>query len=268
MMPYNFIAVRHGESEGNVFNKSVEKGNKIDAPLEFYDRDSSLWRLTKKGIEQAEQTGIWIRENLSFLWDWKVIPTKYYVSPYIRARETAAYLNIPDALWHINIYLRERSWGEIQTADKNELYPGIDKKRKSEIAMWWTPPGGESIADCSLRQEKFFDTNHRECTNANVVSVSHGEVLYSQMSVIEHWTPEEYYDAVTNPDQNISNCAIVWYSRVNPITREAEDKLCWKTIICPQKGETEIVWQHIERKLYTNDELLADAQRIPKLLNL
>ena len=89
MQPIDLILVRHGQSEGNIANKSSREGdNKFFTP-EFRNRHSRDFRLTDKGIDQAKSAGKWIQANIPMPLD------RFYTSDYMRAKETAAYLDLP-----------------------------------------------------------------------------------------------------------------------------------------------------------------------------
>jgi broad specificity phosphatase PhoE len=263
MMPKNLILVRHGESEGNVVNRLCKKG---DFSLSI-TKHSSLWRLTDKGIEQAKITGNWIKDNLTFLSE----NDRYYTSSYIRAMETATHLNLPYAQWMINNYIRERDWGLIDTEDKNKNYPGLSAMLlESPIMFWANPPGGENIASVCLRVEKIVDTMHRECSDKNVLVVTHGEAMCAFRTVIEHLCPEQYYNMVCNtPDDDIKNGQIIHYTRINPETQEENNRLEWMYTICPPRENIEVKWRYIGDRItkYSNEALLERVNKIEREIN-
>lgn len=64
-MPSDLIIIRHGESEGNVANASARSGNMTwFEHEEFSKRHSSTWRLTDRGIGQAQMAGQWLMGNV------------------------------------------------------------------------------------------------------------------------------------------------------------------------------------------------------------
>lgn len=89
MLPIDLILVRHGESEGNLANKASKSGDNSFFTPEFLNRHSRNFRLTDKGSLQAKRTGEWIQKNVPMPFD------RFYVSDYIRAKETAYYLYLP-----------------------------------------------------------------------------------------------------------------------------------------------------------------------------
>lgn len=104
-MPVELVLVRHGRSEGNEAREQSKQGDDSPYTPEFRARRNREWRLTDLGIAQAQAAGRWVREHIS--------PTfsRYYTSEYLRARETAGYLDLTGASWVQDILLRERSWG-------------------------------------------------------------------------------------------------------------------------------------------------------------
>src|SRR3989338_6760651 len=95
MLPIDLIFIRHGQSEGNVANKASRKGDNSFFTPEFRDRHSRSFRLTDKGISQAKAAGKWIRKNIPMPFD------RFYVSDYVRAKETAACLDLEAAQWRV-----------------------------------------------------------------------------------------------------------------------------------------------------------------------
>jgi broad specificity phosphatase PhoE len=263
MMPRNLILIRHGESEGNVVNRRCKLG---DFSLKL-DKHTSQWRLTDTGVNQAKITGLWLNENFT----WLTKDDRYYVSSYVRAMETAAHLNLSNATWMINSYIRERDWGVIDTEDKNVDYPEIAQQLLNSPVMFFTnPPGGENIATVCLRARAVIETMHRECSDRNVVIVTHGEWITACRAEIEHLCPDQYYNMLCNsPDDDIKNCQIIHYSRVNPNTGEELKRYEWMYTINPSRGKTEIKWRYIGDRIikYSNQDLLDRVNKIERQVN-
>jgi NAD+ kinase len=92
VMPIDLILVRHGESEGNLAHSRARYHNDTSAfeNEHFTKKHSSQWRLTDLGREQAVKAGEWIREHIG--------PIDFFLtSEYVRAMETSALLNLPNA---------------------------------------------------------------------------------------------------------------------------------------------------------------------------
>ena len=115
--------------------------------------------------------GNWIRENIGGTFD------RYYTSEYVRAMETAALLDLPDAKWYTEIVLRERDKGHMDNVsypEKKTVWKDEMDRRKRD-SFYWCPPQGESLAHVCQRVEHTFNTLRRDCTGKRVIIVCHGE---------------------------------------------------------------------------------------------
>src|SRR4051794_35308212 len=125
-MPIDLVLVRHGESEGNYAYGLSYRGDQryFEPGSPFLNRPGVQWRLTDQGRRQATVAGEWLRKQMGFF-------DRCYVSEYLRAMETAAYLNIPDAEWYCDFYLRERDWGkfDVMSYDQRKREYAEDMKR-------------------------------------------------------------------------------------------------------------------------------------------
>jgi broad specificity phosphatase PhoE len=104
---------RHGASEGNEAVRRARGGD--DALLlRVRERHSSYWRLTQEGIAQAQRSGEWLRADFPEGFD------RHYTSEYVRAMETAAWLDLPGVEWFLHPDLRECSWGDLDRLTPEE----------------------------------------------------------------------------------------------------------------------------------------------------
>ena len=261
-MPLNLVLVRHGESEGNLAKKMYrDHGDRsgYEALVSAHRYDPDL-RLTRNGESQARKAGDWIRTNLSFDF------YRYYSSPYIRARETSANLNLSystgsrEVEWFLEPDLREREWGligHLMPHETEALYPGLmDHKKRNPLL--WAPPGGESMLRMVARLRPFFDTLHRECSEQNVICVCHGELMWGFRTRLERMSPERYrkLDRSRKDKDRIHNCQILQYSRVNPHTGSVEAYLNWMRSICPwDTSKSSNDWEEVKRPRFTNAAL-------------
>jgi NAD+ kinase len=265
-MPNELVLIRHGLSEGNIAVDRSKRGDHSAYEGDFINRHSSLWRLSDEGVEQAKKTGDWIRTHLGFTFD------KYYTSDYIRALETAACLDIKDAQWMTEFYLRERNWGDldrVSVKEREENYSHSMKEREID-PFYWKPPNGESIADLSLRIDRVINTLHRECEGKRVLIVCHGEVMWAFRVRLERMSQERFIklDSSIDPLHRIHNCQIIQYTRINP-HKQSEGPtpyLSWMRSFCPQKG-IDSPWEEIIRQRYSNEELLQRAAKVPRIIN-
>jgi broad specificity phosphatase PhoE len=256
--PMELIFVRHGESEGNV---AVEAGNKGDYSHytdEFRSKHNCDLDLTERGIGQANKAGLWIKENIN-----NGIFDGYYVSTYKRARKTAGYLGLPNALWNVRDYIREHDWGNLDAMtfeERWQKYP--DAKRARDINPYYSSaPGGESLADVVIRvRVGILSTVYRVHPNERVIIVSHGNILWPIRIIMEGLLPEQYLTLkeLNRKSDKINNCQILQYSRINPKTGEVSQSFNWMRSICPWNPLlSDNNWRTIERRKFTNEELIS-----------
>lgn len=262
-MPDNLILVRHGQSEANVLQQSSKNGDESLYTEEMMNYPDRSWRLTKSGALQAQKIGRWL-DNLEIDFD------RFVVSPFVRTRETAANLNLPDAHWEENRVVRERSWGEIDSMSRQEFkrkYP-VNAKYKSKDPIYWAPPAGESVANVAEnRVSSFLSSANRKNAGQNVLVVTHGEFIWATRMVVESWSDEDCLTNELNPDYKILNCTAIHYTRICPATGARADRLSWVRRSYPHldetTGEWKIVvgeWSKFERQHLSNEELLTLAE--------
>jgi broad specificity phosphatase PhoE len=263
-MPTNLILVRHGESEGNIAVRRSKGGDHRDYTEAFKARHSSKWRLSPKGVEQAKTTGAWFRSELGHIhFD------RCYVSEYVRAVETAGHLELPNDDWRLELYLRERTWGDLDVRSVEEREARFQEswKARRSSPFYWTPPNGESLADLCLRVDRVIDTLHRECPNKNVIIVCHGEVMWAFRRRLERMTEARFLELEhsRDPRDQINNCQVIHYTRCDPsdIMAASAPYLNWMRSVCPWKEDwqSDNVWQPIKRERYTNAQLLELAHQ-------
>jgi len=264
--PYELILVRHGQSEGNEAVSRSKRGDLSAYTPEFKLKHSSAYRLTDKGVEQAKVAGKWIRENIGDHFD------RYYTSEYVRAMETSALLDLPDAKWYTEIVLRERDKGQLDNVswiERNEKFADEMARRKRD-SFFWAPPGGESLANICNRIEHTFNTLRKECVNKRVLIVCHGEVMWAFRVRIERLSQIKFHQLQSsqNPKDLIHNTTILHYSRIHPVTKEVFPYFKFMRSTCPWKPEyNSDGWMEFDRPIYSNEELLQSAQSVPRYVN-
>lgn len=265
-MPIDLVLVRHGESEGNAANARSRKGDNRDFNELFKSRHSSLWRLTNKGRNQARQAGEWIKRNIGTDF------FRYYASEYLRAMETAALLELPNANWYVDFYLRERDWGAMDLMTDEARH----KKYAEELAMrkidsfYWCPPRGESMANLCRREDKILETLHRECADKKVIIVCHGEVMWAFRVRLERMLQGRFkeLDTSSHPFDRIHNCQILHYSRRHPETGEIEPYINWFRSVCPSNFSlSRNDWEKINRRRFSNEDLLKEVENYPRIIS-
>lgn len=265
-LPLDLILVRHGESEGNVAIHASRSGDDywFEQP-EFFDRHSSLWRLTDRGVEQAQAAGEWLRAEIGERFD------RYYVSKYLRAKETALHLQLPDATWYSEFYLREREWGEMDVISESARRAKFAEqvKRLEMDAFYVRPPNGESYADLCLRIDRMLDTFHRECEGKRIVVVCHGEVMWAFRLRIERMSVGRFreLDVSKEPFDRINNCQILHYTRRDPFSGEINPYPNYMRSVCPwDTSRSSNIWLPIERRGSSNDDLRAELDLYPRVI--
>jgi broad specificity phosphatase PhoE len=255
-MPNNIIFVRHGHSEGNLATELEKRGDDSMFTPDFRERPGHRWKLTPDGEQQARTAGEWIKTN--FGTDF----FRYYVSTYIRTRQTAGLLNLPNAQWMMDRRFREREWGDIDSLPLKEFklkYPDNEQSKRIN-GLYWRPPGGESIADVGMRVRSVLETFSRECEGQDVLVVTHGEFMWAIRAYVEYMTDEEWVKADKVPSQKIHNTQIFHYSRIDPETGQQSIHLKWVRRICPSVKGSDTGWIKITPRKYTNEQLLAGAK--------
>lgn len=267
-MPLDLLLTRHGESEGNEAVRLSKKGDHSAYTDAFRNQHSSLWRLTETGRKQAEIAGAWIRKNVGERFD------RYYTSEYIRAQETAARLGLPDAKWYSDFYLRERDRGDLDVIPQSELVEKYaDSLRQRDIdAFYWTPPNGESMAQLCLRVDRLLNTLHRECDGKRVIIVCHGETMWAFRIRLERMSQKRYLelDASKDPHHRIHNVQIIHYTRRHPFSDSpdaASTAFGWMRSVCPTDlSLSSNDWTKIQRPSYSNEDLLKNVERYPRMV--
>lgn len=264
MMPRNLVFVRHGESDGNIAVERSKVGDYSHYTDDFVNIPGSQWRLSPKGIEQAQTTGTWLKD----------IYTQFHrqiVSPYVRTKETAGHLGM-GGNWMMNRAVRERDWGDIGSVLRKDFKTEYPRNftMKSIDPLYWRPPGGESIVDVSEnRVRNLLDTLHRECEGDDVLVVSHGEFMWASRLVLERWSDTEFINRDSDKNEKIHNAQAICYTRVNPHTNELAKRLEWVRVATPVIDDSGVwsmnvsKWQKFGRELLTDEMLLEEVNQIP-----
>ncbi len=207
-LPIDLIVIRHGQSEAN----TQQLDPRGDTPNEGRD---NLTQLTQRGIAQAKATGDWLLRNGLTNFD------RYYTSPYLRARQTAALLAL-DGSWTIDDRWRERNSGATSQ--------GLNSQQPHK---WYGRPyGGESLGtDVRPRFESIMDTLQQEGSGGQVIAITHGKFMTVVRFVLERITVAEWL--AKDRQDLIDNCQILHYSRRNPQTDAVASDIRWMRSICP-----------------------------------
>jgi NAD+ kinase len=254
-MPLDLVLVRHGESEGNEAVRRA-RGGDDSLLLRLRDHHSSFWRLTDAGVEQARRSGDWLREAFPEGFH------RHLTSEYVRAMQTAAWLELPGAEWTLHPDLRERSWGDLDRltqAERRERFASSLQERAAS-PFYWRPPNGESMADVCARLIALFHGLRHECPHGRAILVCHGEAIGAFRAKLEQMSQLDYEVWITDPAEKIANGEIVHYSRRDPDSGEVSDHLDWRRTVVPTDETRSQPWRRIERPTYDAESLLAAAR--------
>lgn len=267
-LPIDLVLVRHGESEGNLARSRSKRQDNSAFTEEFKARHSSLYRLTDRGREQARTAGEWIKTNI--LSDGEHF-NRYYVSEYMRAKETAALLGLEEAEWLSENRVRERDMGQLDSISEDEkrrLF-AAELAHKERESYYWRPVGGESIDDVVGRVRSILDSLHREESQGKVIIVCHGEVMRAFRVAIERMPTSRFHELDKDrPYGYTYNCQIHHWSRRNPETGEVGSYMNWFRSVCPwDLSLSTNAWEQVKRPRYSNEELLAQAEAVERLVD-
>jgi len=267
-MPLDLVLVRHGAAEGNkAFNES-RKGNNSLFTDKFMATHESKWRLTPDGKNQAIETGKWIRNNIAEHFG------AYYTSEFIRALETAALLDLPNAYWNRNVFLRERNFGRLSSLNYEEREKRFSKEielRKRD-AFYWVPPSGESLADVALRVDYIIGSlTHHELRPSSAIIVTHFNVMQVFRTRLEGIMQSEFEKRLIKVPEHmkIKNGGIIHYTRKDPYTSKVFDTYKWMRIATPWlKGKfADPDWIEINQRFLTNEIIMEEIEEITKKPN-
>jgi len=267
MLPIDLILVRHGQSEGNVANKASRNADNSFFTPEFRARHSRDFRLTDKGIEQAKAAGVWLKKNVPQPFD------RFYVSDYIRAKETAALLNLPGALWKQEFHLRERDKGLMDNLPDDEqrrMFAMEQQQYELDPFLSYPAGGGESIASLCFRLgTTMIDHWARKCSDRRIVCVCHGHVMRAFQLELEGLSHDDFIrlDSSRDHEENIRNGQIFWYTRRDPDTGKLTDHLAAKRSVCPWDPKGDYGWKRIVKRELTNEDLFKEVNEHPRLVN-
>jgi broad specificity phosphatase PhoE len=174
------IAVRHGESTGNVAREAAEAERAERISIDQRDPDVPL---SPRGEEQAAAVGRW----LAGLPDGE--PALVWSSPYVRARQTAELALAAAGLdrpIRIDERLRDRELGVLDLLTGRGVaarYPEEAERRRWLGKLYYRPPGGESWSDVALRLRSFLADLER--VEGTILVFCHDAVIMLLRYVLE-----------------------------------------------------------------------------------
>eukprot|EP00919_Chromeraceae_sp_WS-2016_P074129 GHVR01175376.1.p1 GENE.GHVR01175376.1~~GHVR01175376.1.p1 ORF type:complete len:542 (-),score=50.72 GHVR01175376.1:83-1708(-) len=170
------------------------------------------------------------------------------------------------------MYLRERDRGLLagKTHDERQQLHPEEMHRMKRDALYWQPPGGESIANLCLRVDRVIENLRENCGGLKVLLVCHGGVIKAFRALIERVRQSEEEAFVTEKTavHKIHNGQIIWFSRRDPNSNYICSKYNWIKSICPWNLKKSLnLWVEMRRPVYSNHELMKSVQQVPQLVN-
>ena len=205
--PTRLWVVRHGESAGNVARDTAERDRLERIALDTRDVDVPL---SDTGKGQAQALGAWMADQPP-----EEQPTVVWVSPYVRALQTAeialasASLAVPLV---VDERLREREFGVLDGLTRRGIeaqWPEEAARRTAIGKFYHRPPGGESWTDALLRVRSAVSDVRRDCAGQRVLIVAHQVVVLLVRYVVESMTEHEILAIDRKGD--VANCAVTAY---------------------------------------------------------
>lgn len=259
-LPVNLFVIRHGESIGNLAKRMDEHG---DASLlkKLHGTHTAHWPLTRKGEEQAKKAGVFLAELFRSK---ELHLDRLYTSSFARAMQTAGFLGLPNAQWHVEDRITERDWGELDKMTDEERWERFAHAlhMREVEPLFWAPPGGESFNSLVLRIRDFIASLARIGIE-NAVVVCHGEVMKAFRVVFMHLKPWEYAKMEFSRESldRVHNCQIDHYSRRNPETFQLSHRLEWFQAYRPAEDQGVVIpWKNLPQALLSNGGLLSIAE--------
>ena len=214
-LPLSLTVVRHGQSTANAAFEAAEAVGALDVGISCRDADLPL---TALGRGQAAALGHWIAARGE-----GPLPQSLWVSPYLRAQETAeqllatlddAGLPLPDV--RTDERLRDRELGvlEMLTSSAIELHHPQEAARRRLLGeLRWRPPGGESHADVALRLRSLLLDLRETDASRRVLLVAHDAVVLMLRHIIDGLDEAEL-DKVMRAGA-VGNTAVTRWSRTD-----------------------------------------------------
>jgi probable phosphoglycerate mutase len=207
-MELSWLAViRHGQSTGNTIASQAEQEGleAIDIP----ERDADV-PLSVTGREQAEAVGRWLTRLPV---DQR--PQVAVVSPYLRARETAALgLGGTGIATVVDERLRDRELGvlDLLTARGVGIRLPAEAARRERLGkFYYRPPGGESWTDVLLRLRSLLRELREDHPGGRIVLFGHEATVLLVRYLAEGLT-EAQLMAVAHATA-VANCSISSWRR-------------------------------------------------------
>ena len=209
--PSRLWIVRHGESAGNVARDAAMTAGLPRIDLSIRDVDVPLSPL---GERQADALGRWFAAMPK-----GERPEAVLVSPYLRARDTAARIHteggtsVPPARFAIDERLREKEFGVLDLLTRMGIeteFPDQARFRALLGKFYHRPPGGESWCDVILRLRSLLDTLLLQHEDRRVLIVAHQVVVLCLRYLLEGM--DEAQILAVDRKGDVANCGVTEYA--------------------------------------------------------
>jgi broad specificity phosphatase PhoE len=200
--------VRHGQSTGNVAASAAEEAGDVEV-IDIPERDADV-PLSDVGREQAEAVGSVLAGRP---------PDVAVVSPYLRARQTAAtaLAGLPVEVC-VDERLRDRELGVLDLLTARGVtarFPDEARRRARLGKFYYRPPGGESWADVLLRLRALLRELRADHPDGRVVLFAHEATVLLIRYLVEG-LDEEALMAIAR-GTTIANCSISSWERADGV---------------------------------------------------
>mmetsp|Transcript_14068 Transcript_14068/g.27213 ORF Transcript_14068/g.27213 Transcript_14068/m.27213 type:complete len:337 (+) Transcript_14068:2-1012(+) len=258
-LPIDLILVRHGQSEANMMIEMKKKGDMSGQhAMDAARKHDSMMRLTDLGREQARCVGAWLTKHLGIF-------DKFYVSEYVRTKETAAMMALPQARWQADMMIRERDQGvQDGQGDVKMNLSEEELQRYKKSPMYWQPVAGESMSILCQRVRLFLHRIQQNATGMRVVVVCHYRTIHAFRLLLEDTRQENYEKLLAD---HMPNCCIWWYSRRDEDGRVRSHICTCKRIEVLPDGSSNIITFPVKSSHSTDEELLAEVNKVKQVLN-
>ncbi|MFZ4516170.1 MAG: histidine phosphatase family protein [Acidimicrobiia bacterium] len=250
--PVDLLLVRHGQSIGNVAVGALAAGE--DSGIEVLTEiPQEGWQLTARGREQAIGVGEFINavfpSGLEF----------FYSSHFVRACETAAFMNLANSAWRVEAGVGERQIGDrfAGGGDVAALREQVSAEYRQEQAnvLGHRPPRGESRRDVRDRVANALNRISANHAGQSGVIVCHGEVMWATRALLERFDDQTWerthaaaHRSADNAPMNsemILNGHVFWMSHRHPETGQIHAGQRWLRRVCPEHPTTDTGWYEI-----------------------
>lgn len=236
--PSELVLVRHGESEANKLTEKKLQDPEMQKLWHLceirdtitpeiaqlaqqlrrkysYPRPDWQLHLTERGREQARQTALALRQEMG-------LPQTVFLSPYLRAIETYEAMRetcpeLPDLHDTSHVYqdncLREFELGRAELNGDITLFLALHPEEKEWAEFTGTHhyrfPGGENAPDMLGRVQHWIERVVRDCSDQNVLVVTHDRTILGARHQLERWESEDFI--AEEKARELINCGVTRY---------------------------------------------------------